>query len=146
MTSRAPKCCAEVGCTAIVGGGGNRCPEHVNRQPWARHGVDRSDTAARRRMKARVFRRCGGRCEIGDTGCTGAAAEVDRINSMLGYVDSNVQGCCRNCHAKKTSREGNLAQGNRVSPPTNAGSTTPTNASSTRQSDGVGVPRRIVIW
>ncbi len=146
MSARAPKRCAD--CTTLVYGGGSRCPEHV-RQPWANHGWDRADTAARRRMKADVFRRAGHLCQIGDTGCLGAATEVDRIDNTLGYVKENLQAACRHCHARKSSQEGNWAQGHDVPDP-HAAVPTRSNAALPRQRNAAapktGIPRRIEIW
>jgi hypothetical protein len=46
--------------------------------------------------------------------CTVVATELDRINHRGGYTDDNVQGVCHACHLKKTSTEGNAAQGHSV--------------------------------
>ena len=134
--SRAPKVCID--CTALVYGGGSRCPEHVQKQPYRRNGVDRSDTAARRRMKAAVFAQARYYCQIQDQGCLGRASEVDRIDNTLGYVDGNMRAACRRCHARRTSRDGNRSQGHRVSEPSNAETPYPRNVSNTREHDGEG--------
>jgi len=96
-------------------------------------------------MKADVLSRAGYLCQVSDTGCLGAATQVDRIDNTLGYVEGNLEAACRPCHAKKSSREGNVAQGHRVSEPSNAAVPTRSNAGSTREHDGAapktGVPR-----
>lgn len=124
MPKRAPKICADATCFTLVYDGGKHCAEHY--KPWngatrhrgVAHREARNDTAAHRRLCARVLGRVGYRCEIKHQGiCIGTATQVDRIDNAKGYSDDNCQAACKPCHVWKTAREGHLAMGHQIKNP-----------------------------
>jgi hypothetical protein len=122
--ARAPRACNERGCPGLVyQQGRRRCEDH--HVPWANHQrreETHSNTTARKLLKDRVFRRAGGRCQIGYPDiCTGKATQLDRINCYGGYTDDNCEGLCEPCHRRKSSMEGHAASGHAVTVPTAAG-------------------------
>jgi 5-methylcytosine-specific restriction enzyme A len=136
---RAPKVCGHATCHLLARDGGRYCPEH--HKIWKRGNVNRVDTTERRTMKARVLRNAGNRCQIGYLNiCIGTATQVDRIDNTRGYEDdNNLAAACQPCHQRKSSNEGNAAQGHRTTePPRSPAAPTPTPVAKR------GVPRRIV--
>lgn len=113
---RAPRICSGIGCTKILHPGED-CPFHPRRQ-WdkSRSTVDRSNTKHRRWLKSNHVGP-DKPCALGYVGCTGIATELDRIDCHGGYTEGNVQGLCHHCHQRKTSQEGNRAQGANVADP-----------------------------
>ena len=57
-----------------------------------------------------VLRRDGYRCQMGYPGCSIKATDVDHIVPGDDHSLPNLRAACSNCHAKKSSREGNTAQ------------------------------------
>lgn len=63
------------------------------------------------RRRAQVLRDCGHVCEY--AGCQERATEVDHIVRNSDDSRRNLQGLCREHHARKSSFEGNLEQARR---------------------------------
>jgi len=107
---RAPKTCGIGGCPAIVPHG-ERCPKH--RHTWGK-GADRYRTNAHRAWSKAVRDR-DKTCQLRYDGCTGGADTADHIVPISAGGDPldlrNGQAACWHCHRRKSSREGNLAQG-----------------------------------
>jgi 5-methylcytosine-specific restriction endonuclease McrA len=59
------------------------------------------------RLRRRVLREAGGRCEMRVEGCLGVASEVDHIRRGADHSRENLRAVCRRCHALKSSAEGN---------------------------------------
>ncbi|MCG5450808.1 HNH endonuclease [Micromonospora sp. NIE111] len=71
------------------------------------------------RIRARVLRRDGRRCQIpGPSGvrCGEPANEVDHIAPGDDHRPENLRAACRRCHALKSSREGNASKSVRRRP------------------------------
>ena len=113
---RPPKHCGINGCVRIVPAG-QRCEQHQHR--WGR-GNPRTSTPEHRARRARVLARDGGRCQLQYEGiCIHRATVCDHIQALgLGGqdTDDNCQAACRPCSARKSSREGHIAQGHRPRP------------------------------
>lgn len=108
MPTRPPHPCATPGCPTLVPRGG-RCAEH--RKPWS--GSRRADTlpADWDRIRTRILRRDGHRCQLDR--CGQPARQVDHITpAHLGGTDhdTNLRAICDPCHALKSAREGRAAQ------------------------------------
>ena len=115
MPPRAPKACGHIGCTKLVRDGGRKCEDH--RTAWANTGKtwDRSNTKARRELRAAVFKAARWQCQIRTLNvCVITATILDRVDNKRGYERDNCQAACRPCHDRKSSKEGHEARGHRV--------------------------------
>lgn len=110
MTPRPPRRC--VHCPNLIQPG-EHCPDHPRRQWNSNPRINRKDTARHRRLKANYVG-TEKKCCLQFEGCTGTAQELDRIDNRGDYAPGNLQGVCHACHLKKTSAEGNAAQGHSV--------------------------------
>lgn len=99
---RALKVCSEHGCTILTSS--SRCPQHST--AWK--GSDRRARLPRdwQRTRQRILRRdpickaCG----------TSPSTDVDHMAAGDNHDDSNLQGLCKGCHARKSSAEGRAAR------------------------------------
>jgi len=115
---RAPKICCEPKCPRICTPGQSRCALHKLKQPYKRTNPQRSSSTDHKARRARVLERDGYQCQIRYVGiCTGTATHMDHIVPLSkggADTDANSQSACAPCHKRKTSVEGNAAQGHRV--------------------------------
>ncbi len=56
-----------------------------------------------RKIRVRVLRRDGGRCQIAGPSCLGAASEVDHIGHRDDHRLVNLRSVCKPCHRLRTA-------------------------------------------
>ena len=62
------------------------------------------------RLRLSVLRRDKFRCQIGSSGCSTVATEVDHILRGDNHSPSNLRAVCHSCHRKKTVAEAHAAK------------------------------------
>lgn len=63
--------------------------------------IERGTPAHRRKLKKLVREQQGNRCAIVDHELPIMGAELDRLDTMKGYVEGNVRVVCHGCHRKE---------------------------------------------
>jgi 5-methylcytosine-specific restriction protein A len=87
---------------------------------WPDRPRSRTSRTGHKNRRQRVLKRDGYQFQLRYPGCEGRATIVDHIVALaLGGADTDTQtqAVCDHCHRAKTSREGHLARGHRVTPP-----------------------------
>ena len=112
---RAPRVCNEPQCSVLIHDPKRRrCDLHYTPFGGNRETSRRTTTLAHRRRRLRVLGRAGYRCQIRYADiCLGVATDFDHIIPLSEGGkddDSNGQGACRACHARKSAIEARQAQ------------------------------------